>query len=35
MQYKTGVTDEQIEEARKSLVAAIARLDESGEIKLT
>jgi len=35
MQYKTGATDEQIEEARKSLVAAIARLDESGEIKLT
>lgn len=34
MQYKTGVSDEQVTEARKSLVAAIARLDESGDIKL-
>ena len=34
MQYKEGVSDEEIEEARAQLVAALARLDENGEIKL-
>jgi flagellar motor switch protein FliG len=34
MQYKEGVSDEEIAEARTQLVAALARLDENGEIKL-
>ncbi len=34
MQYKENVTDEEIEEARSQVVGALARLDESGEIKL-
>ncbi len=34
MQYKEGVSDEEIEEARSQVVVALARLDESGEIKL-
>ncbi len=34
MQYKEGVSDEEIEEARSQVVVALAKLDESGEIKL-
>ena len=34
MQYKTGVSDEEIDEARQSLVVVIAKLDDAGEIKL-
>lgn len=34
MQYKTGVSDKEVEEAREKLVAAIGRLDEAGEITL-
>lgn len=34
MEYKTGVSDEEIEEARKKLVEAIGKLDEAGEITL-
>ncbi len=34
MEYKQGVSDEEIETARLSIVQVIATLDESGEIKL-
>ncbi len=34
MQYKEGVSEKEIEEARTQLVSALARLDENGEIKL-
>ena len=34
MEFKTGVTDEEIEQARKQFVETLGRLDESGEISL-
>ena len=34
MEYKTEVTDEEVETARAELVAVLARLDEAGEISL-
>lgn len=34
MEYKQGVSDEEIEAAQQSVVQVIAQLDESGEIKL-
>jgi flagellar motor switch protein FliG len=34
MQYKTGVTDDEVDAARQTLVEAIGRLDEAGEITL-
>lgn len=35
MQYKTGVSDMEIDEARGKLVEVVGRLDEAGEITLT
>lgn len=35
MEFKTGVTDEEIEEARQQFIATIGRLDEEGSISLS
>lgn len=35
MQYKTGVSDDEVDEARQALVEVIGRLDESGDITLS
>ena len=34
MQYKEGVSDTEVEVARAQLLGVLARLDESGDIKL-
>ncbi len=34
MQYKTGVSDQEVDDARQTLVEVIGRLDESGDITL-
>ncbi len=35
MEFKIGVSDEELEASRSKLVAALARLDDSGQIKMT
>ena len=35
MQYKTGVSDDEVDEARQNLVKVIGQLDESGDITLS